>query len=121
MSAPIFLVVPDRSADFVVAKLRQEGLTVDPLQPHSPDFQKFVCKRGQVSFELSIGVEPLDNACVVAFLADLSDWTRWNWPVKWLASIPLTRRQVRLLNDARAILIRNGAKDFPANVPGMVD
>ena len=112
MTAPGCLILPNRSTEFVVTVLRQEGLTLEPLEPRLPDLQQFICKRGRVSFELCIKLEPLENVCVATFFADVNGWTRWNWPIKWLASIPLGRSHMRLLNDAMAILRRNGAKDF---------
>jgi hypothetical protein len=83
------------------------------LKSDFPEDHTFVCKRGCASFEMRVIPEHSPDSdgtgCLVIFTANLQGWTRWNWPIRWLASVPLTFWELRLHRDAEAILTQHGA------------
>jgi hypothetical protein len=111
VTAPLRLSFDSTPPSAVLAGLERAGILVVPCrQGTCADKAQYICRRGWVSFALSAypGQDP--DELLVSFTADLSRWRWWNFPILWLASIPLTPWEIRLQRDAYEALRALGAK-----------
>lgn len=111
MSCPLTLEMSDRPFDMIVDALQGAGIHVMQLPQEQSDTRKteLICRRGMVSFAMSLRRGPDQQPLSVTFSADLSKWRWWNFPVMWLLAFPFTGQETRLQRDAYNLLRGMGA------------
>lgn len=111
MSCPLMLEMDDRPFDVIIDALQGAGIRVERPPQWQSDAREaeLICRRGRVSFALSmrrgLGQHPLS----VTFSADLSKWRWWNFPVMWLLGLPFAGQEIHLQTDAYRVLRGMGA------------
>ncbi|MBN9524197.1 hypothetical protein J0H58_37750 [bacterium] len=110
MGLPLMLSVEGVPLLDLLAALGRAGIRVAPHpRPRPGSADRYICRRGWASFELSAFPEPGRDLDIV-FSADLSRWRWWNFPLLWLASLPFLPAEVRLQRDAYRVLRAAGAR-----------
>lgn len=111
MSCPLMLEMADSPFDVIINALQGAGIRVErpPQWRIDAPEAELICRRGRVSFALSmrrgLGQHPLS----VTFSADLSKWRWWSFPVMWLLGIPFAGQEIRLQTDVYRVLRGMGA------------
>jgi len=116
---PLMLSVEGVPLLDLLAALGRAGIRVAPHpRPRPGSADRYICRRGWASFELSAFPEPGRDLDIV-FSADLSRWRWWNFPLLWLASLPfLPGRLPGAPGGRRPVGARRRVRDRPGGAEG---
>jgi hypothetical protein len=111
MSSPLTLEIK-ASSDAVIRALKEHGMEVVSTNADrsSATRSEYLCRRGNVSFALTLYRKHEEDPLGVMFSADLSNWRWWSFPFLWLVGVWTARSEIRLQRDAFEILRSLGAR-----------